>query len=156
MNIEQEIDKVRHELFVVIPEEMKSVINSGDLRENTEFSEILSRQEVLASRLKQLTNRLNACTQIDVNNIPRDEVGIGSMVTILHTDPVHGFTISSIVKLIPHEISDDEPDGYMEVTLNSNIGKAILGKKIGDTFTLYLPPPSRTYTITHIVTIHDQ
>jgi transcription elongation GreA/GreB family factor len=42
--LEKEIQELKFELSVSIPDEMQIAMESGDLRENSEFSEVLSRQ----------------------------------------------------------------------------------------------------------------
>jgi transcription elongation GreA/GreB family factor len=139
---------------VTIPEELQNAMYSGDILESSEYSEILTRQNLLSSRLIQLNKRLNLCNFIDVTKISKTSVGIGSIVTLYSskTDSVR------ILKIVPGEINDDieTNTSYEEVTLNSPIGQnAVLNKCINDDITVNTPNGMCSYTIISLNTIHD-
>ncbi len=147
--IEREIEKLRYELSVTIPEEIQIATEQGDLRENTEFSAAVTRQHFVGIRLKQLVDRLKAYHSVDLNQIPRDRVGFGSIVKARHleTKTVIHF------KIVMADISDE--DSYVEVTLKSPIGKALYNKKVKDEVSVSLPQGKATYRILNITTIHN-
>ena len=147
--IESEIEKLRYELSVTIPEEIQIATEQGDLRENTEFSAAVTRQHFVGIRLKQLVDRLKAYRSVDINLISRDRVGFGSIVKARHLET------NSIVrfKIVMADISDD--DSHVEVTLKSPIGKALYDKKVKDEVSVPLPQGKATYRILGITTIHD-
>lgn len=150
-NIEMEIQKLKFELSVTIPEEIQTAIEQGDLRENSEFSSAITRQHFVGIRLQQLLERLAAYKLIDISLIPVDKVGIGSVVTVneIDTDASH------IFKVVISEISDVFTEQYTEVTIKSPIGKALHGKSLNDIVSVQLPSCKRIYKIVNIVTIHN-
>jgi transcription elongation factor GreA len=149
--LEEEIIRLKHELSDIIPQEMQDAIELGDLRENSEFSELVTRQHFVSIRLKQLTDRLALCKSINVQNISRDSVGIGSLIKTRHleTNAIEYF------KLVLSEISDDVYHTYTEITLKSPLGKALNNKKVKDEVVAKLPNGKATYRILKITTIHD-
>jgi len=149
--LKQEIDRLKYELSVTIPQEMQSAAEMGDLKENSEFSEIVTRQQFAGIRLNQLIQRLTAYKQINLNRIPRDKVGMGSIITVYHveTDATKTF------KLVLVEISNEEPPLYTEITVNSPVGKSLYNKSIGDDVIVLLPNGKATYKIVNLLTIHD-
>ena len=146
--LEKEIEKIRYELAEIIPEELKNAMYSGDVLESSEYSEILRRQHLLSIRLTQLDKRLHLNKFIDIKNIPRYQVGIGSLITLLCKTTNIEFT----VKLITSELSDII---YEEITLNSPVGKALFNKRINDDITVYTPSGIKSYKIVNLITIHD-
>ena len=152
-DINKEIERIRYELSVTIPEELQNAMYSGDILESSEYSEILTRQNLLSSRLIQLNKRLNLCNFIDITKISKTSVGVGYIVTLYSrkTDSVR------ILKIVPGEINDDSENNtsYEEVTLNSPIGKAVLNKCIDDDITVNTPTGMCSYTIISLNTIHD-
>lgn len=152
-DIEKEIEKIRYELAVTIPEELQNSRYSGDILECSEYSEILTRQNLLSLRLVQLNKRLSAANSIDVNKISRTAVGIGSVVTLscIRTNN------NRVLKLISGEIHDIVSDQTFceEVTLHSPIGKAVFNKTVGDTVIVNTPNGIFQYTIISLVTIHN-
>lgn len=151
VRLEREINELKYELSVTIPQEMQTAIEMGDLRENSEFSDAVTRQHFVNIRLKQLADRLSACKAVDIHSIPRDKVGIGSVVKVrnLETNKIMYF------KLIMSEISNHPSTEHTEVTVNSPIGKALTNKKIKDEVVAVLPNGRSTYRILNITTIHD-
>lgn len=149
--IEAEIDKLKYELSVVIPSELKDAMELGDMKENSDFSSILERQYFINVRLNQLSQRLQLYKTIDLSLIPKNVVGVGSIIKVkdLHTKT------TKKLKLVFNEISDECSDLYDEITLNSPLGKALINKKVHDVVTVLLPMYNVQYKIMQLQTIHD-
>lgn len=150
-NIELEIEDLYNELHVVIPEEIQEALECGDLRENSEMSSILDRQHIISIRLSQLLHRLHQNKKINIDSIPRNVVGIGSLVKVqcVNTGTEKTF------KIIHSDISDDFQTDYEEVTINSLIGKGLYNKTINDTINIRTPKNIVLYKIINLITIHD-
>jgi transcription elongation factor GreA len=149
--LEYEIAQLKHELSVTLPHEMQEAASRGDLGENSEFSEIASRQNFAGTRLMQLVDRLSVYSPVNLRAISRDSVGMGSMVTVENVDT----NITSVFKLVITEISNNIAAEYTEITVNSPIGKSLLNKHIGDTVVINTPSGKVTYKILTLITIHD-
>jgi transcription elongation factor GreA len=149
--LEQEIEDLRHELSVVIPQEIQEALEQGDLRENTEYSAALSRQHFVSIRLEQLVRRLSAYNSIDTAIVPLNAVGMGSIVKLRNLDT----NKIEYVKLIIGDISDEESDEYQEITLSSPFGQSLQNKKVKDEVSVPLPKGKALYRILDIKTIHD-
>ena len=80
--LEQEIERLTHELQVVLPRAIKTAVEHGDLRENSEYKSALERQQFVQARLNHLTRRMQELSKIDLAEIPSDRVGFGSRVTV--------------------------------------------------------------------------
>src|ERR1700731_4719975 len=80
--LNDEAEKLRHELNVTLPSEIRRAVEMGDLRENSEYKAALERQRLVQARLGQLRQRLSKLSQIDVAQIPVDKVGLGSHVVV--------------------------------------------------------------------------
>ena len=78
----EEVERLTHELNVVLPNEIRKAVELGDLRENSEYKSALERQQFVQARLGQLRQRLSKLSQIDVSQIPPDKVGLGSRVVV--------------------------------------------------------------------------
>lgn len=150
-HLEQEINKLRYELSVTIPQDMQTAIETGDLRENSEFSDVVARQYFTSVRLKQLTDRLNSYKAINLQNISKTNVGVGSLIKVKHIE--ENKTIH--FKLVVGEISDKVTGDYAEITVNSPIGKALYNKEERDQVTVVFPIGKATYKIMNIKTLHD-
>jgi transcription elongation factor GreA len=149
--LEQEIDRLKYELSVTIPQEMQVAVEMGDLRENSEYTEIVGRQQFAGIRLGQLLQRLTAYKNINLHLIPRDKVGIGSIITVYHLET----ETTQVFKVVLAEISNESSDMYTEITSNSPIGKSLYNKSVGESAVVPLPSGKATYKILNLLTIHD-
>ena len=147
--LQAEVEKLKHELNVTLPNEIRKAVEHGDLRENSEYKAALERQQFVQARLGQLTQRLSKLSSIDMSQIPPDKVGLGSRVVV--EDQKTG------EKETYHLVFADASDEFVEgsVTMASPIGRALLGKAVGDVAFLRLPTAVRQLKITELRTIHD-
>ena len=81
-----EVERLQHELNIVLPSEIRKAVEHGDLRENSEYKAALERQQFVQARLGQLRQRLSKLSQIDIAQIPPDRVGLGSEVVVRDED----------------------------------------------------------------------
>ena len=144
-----EADKLRFELNVTLPNEIRKAVELGDLRENSEYKAALERQQFVQARLGQLTKRLSKLSSIDESQIATDAVGMGSKVTVEDTQSKEREKYHMI-------FGDAEDFDEGQVTMSSPIGRALLGKKIGELVLLKLPTITRKLKVVGLVTIHDE
>jgi transcription elongation factor GreA len=145
----QEVEKLQYELNVTLPNEIRKAVELGDLRENSEYKAALERQQFVQARLGQLRQRLSKLSQVDVSQIPVDKVGLGSRVQV--EDVKTGDT--EVYHLVFGDAVDFE-DGH--VTMASPIGRALIGKGVGEVAILKLPAITRQLKIVELATIHQQ
>ena len=143
-----EVEKLSHELNVVLPNEIRKAVELGDMRENSEYKAALERQQFVRARLEQLRQRLSKLSQIDMSQIPLDKVGLGSRVVVQCQD-----TNTKETYLLVFGDSENFDEGH--VTLASPIGRALIGKAVGDNVLLKLPARTRKLRILELKTIHE-
>jgi transcription elongation GreA/GreB family factor len=78
-----EIERLTHELQVVLPRAIQKAVEHGDLRENSEYKSALEQQQFVQARLNHLTTRYGELSKIDLSEIPEDRIGFGSRVTVV-------------------------------------------------------------------------
>jgi transcription elongation factor GreA len=144
----EEVEKLQHELNVTLPNEIRKAVELGDLRENSEYKAALERQQFVQARLGQLRQRLSKLSSIDMAQIPPDKVGLGSRVVVRDE--------KTRDKEVYHLVFGDAiefEEGH--VTMASPIGRALLGKSVGDDVVLRLPAMTRRLKVVELQTIHD-
>jgi transcription elongation factor GreA len=146
--LEEEIQALEHELKHELPAELKRARALGDLSENAEFHMAKQRQDIVAARLTQLKRRLASLSMINVNNIPKDRIAFGSRVVVYDVDRDSDLEY----KLVTTEEADFNK-GLISTT--SPIGRALMGKKIGDTVKVGTPNGIREFEIKSLRTIYD-
>lgn len=144
----EEVEKLQHELNVVLPNEIRKAVELGDLRENSEYKAALERQQFVQARLGQLRQRLSKLSSIDTAQIPPDKAGLGSRVVVQDEKTKE----KEVYHLVFGDALEFE-EGH--VTMASPIGRALLGKGVGDEIVLRLPAMTRRLKVVELQTIHD-
>jgi len=144
----EEVEKLQYELNVTLPADIRRAVEHGDLRENSEYKAALERQQFVQARLGQLRERLSKLSQIDVTQIPSDRAGLGSKVVVedqrTKTKETYHLVFGDALEF---------EEGH--VTMASPIGRALLGKAVGEVTQLRLPTMVRTLKVVELTTIHD-
>ena len=146
--LQDEIQQLEYELKVHLPKEILKAREHGDLRENAEYKAAKERQSFLQARTAQLHRRLAALNMVNLDRIPRDKVGLGSIVTVL---PDGGE--ETVFELV---VPEDADPTIGRISPSSPIGKCLLGHEEGDSVEVRVPSGVRTYEIRKLVTMHDQ
>src|SRR5271157_6417575 len=146
--LRDELNTLERELAHDIPRELKKAVAMGDLSENAEYHMAKQRQEYLKARVRQLGKRLADLSLTNMNNIPKDKVGLGSTVTIYDGTKNEEMEY----QLVTSEESDVAAG---KISTTSPIGRALLNKKVGDTAMVVTPGGSRELEILKLSTMHD-
>lgn len=146
--LEDEIAALDIELRIDLPREIAKARAHGDLSENAEYHAAKERQGIVNARLGQLRARLRELSMIDLSRIPRDRAGLGSTVTVLDLQKDEEI----VYKLVTSEEAN-VAEGRISTT--SPIGKALLGKQVGDAVKVQIPGGTREMEITKLATIHE-
>lgn len=115
-----------------IAEEIAEARSKGDLSENAEYDAAKEAQGHLEKRIAELENTLATASIIDDREIDDTKAYVLSTVTILNknTDKEMKYTL----------VSKDEADFKQgKISVDSPIGKAILGKEVGDVVSVKVP-----------------
>ena len=144
----EEIKLLEHELTTELPAEIKKAVALGDLSENAEYHMAKQRQVFVNARLGQLKKRMGELAMVNLDNIPRDKAGFGSTIEV--------FDSTKDEKLSYKLVTSEEADvtkGLISTT--SPIGRALLGKEVGDVATVVTPNGKRELELLKLRTIHD-
>ena len=147
--LQDEINLLEHELVHELPKEIKKAASLGDLSENAEYHMAKQRQEYVKARVRQLGKRLAELSMVNMNNIPRDKVGLGSTVKVYDNTRNE----EREYNLVTSEESDVAAG---KISTTSPIGRALLNKKVGDTTVVVTPNGKRELEILSLTTIHDE
>jgi transcription elongation factor GreA len=147
--LQEEIRQLEHELAHELPAEIKKAVAMGDLSENAEYHMAKQRQDFVNARLGQLKKRMAELALVNLANIPHDRAAFGSTVLVYDTAKDEKIEY----KLVMSEESDVSK-GLISTT--SPIGKAIVGKQVGDMATVVTPNGRRELEILKLTTIHDE
>jgi transcription elongation factor GreA len=85
---------------------------------------------------------------VNMNNIPKDKVGLGSTVKVFDNDKNAEVEYSLVT-------SEESDVASGKISTTSPIGRALLNKKVGDTAVVVTPNGKRELEILTLSTIHD-
>lgn len=130
--IEEELDFLKSVRRKEIAEKIKAALAFGDISENAEYDEAKNEQAELEKRIMKLEGIVGNVKLIDESEIKKDEVSIGSTVTVkdIEFDEVMEYAIVGPTEADPYEnkISNESP-----------VGKALIGKRVGETIEVQVP-----------------
>ena len=144
---EDEIAGLERELRSELPKEIKRAREHGDLSENAEYHAAKERQRLVEARIGMLKKRVGELSLLNLDKIPVDRVGLGSIV---HGSESGGEAV--VYKLVMPEDADASKG---LISPSSPIGRAFLNKEPGDEVTVQTPIGVRRFEILKLVTIHD-
>ena len=122
--MQEEIEYRVHEVRKAALDDVKETRAHGDLSENFEYHAAKRFKNKNESRIRYLQRTIKNATIID-DSSAEDEVGINNTVEIMYEDDES----TEEIKLVT-TIRADSLSGL--VSIESPLGKAILGKKVGD------------------------
>ncbi len=147
--LQDEIAVLEHELHSDLPKEIMTARAHGDLKENAEYKYAKERQSYVSARLGQLHQRMADISMLNLSNLPKDRAAYGSRIVV--RDVAKSSKIE--YKLVTVEEAD-AAKGLISTT--SPIGRALLGKKVGDEVSVTTPAGIKEYEVVRLTTIHDE
>jgi transcription elongation GreA/GreB family factor len=140
-SLQRRKEELEHIEKVLIPQNIRDISTArsyGDLRENFEFKSAKEQQTVLNRQKGELELMLNNSRGTNFENVDTSVVSIGTVVTL---EPIAGGTAETYSIL---GAWDGVPDkGW--VSYQAVIGRALLGKKIGDI--IEVPTDTGTHSV---------
>ncbi len=137
--LQEELDYLVNQKRKEVAERIKASIDFGDLAENSEYNDAKEEQAFVEGRIAQLNELLSRAKIINQVHDPNC-VSIGSYVTLrdLETNGTNEYLIVGSIEADPsnHKISNESP-----------VGKAIIGKKVGEIVEVEVPEGKIAYQI---------
>ncbi len=115
----------------------------GDLSENAEFDAAKDRQSFLEGRIRELEYKLSVADIIDPDNQPKDRAVFGCTVVLENIDSGDEVTYQLVG---PEESNIKEG----RISIDSPLGKGIIGKRLGDEISINAPAGKRQYELVDI------
>lgn len=141
--LEEELEYLKTVKRKEITEKIKVALGYGDLSENSEYDEAKNEQAFTEGRIIQLENMLKNAEVVDESDIPSDIVSIGTVVKVkdFDFDEDCEYTLVGSAEADPmnFKISNEAP-----------VGKALLGKKVGDVVEVAVPNGVNKFEILEI------
>ena len=141
--LQQELNYLKTTRSDEVAEQIKIARGFGDLSENSEYDAAKNEQGKLYSRIAELEEVLQHVVIVDESSSNSDVVSIGCKVTVADANGR---------EMPPYRIVGSQESDPMHgiISEESPFGKALIGKKEGDTITVEAPRGTIIYTLLKI------
>ncbi len=146
--IKKELD---HLIKVERPKNIKDIEEArghGDLSENAEYHAAKERQGHIDAKKRELEFKLAHAQIIDVSKLSNEKVVFGTTVTLADTETGDTKTYT----LVGQEEADIKKG---KISVQSPVGKSLIGHKVGDVVTVKTPGKTVEYEIQEIAIANE-
>lgn len=129
--LEKELEELKKERPAII-QAIKEAREEGDLRENAGYDAARERQGMLEARISHIESRMIRFDVIDIDALQSDKAVFGATVTVadMETEEKKTYTL----------LGPDEADHTKgTISIESPVGRALLGKYEGDEISVQVP-----------------
>ena len=123
--------------------EIEEARGHGDLSENAEYHAAKERQSHIDARIRDLEHKLAEAQIIDTSNLSTEKVVFGATVTVkdVQTENEQRYTL----------VGPDEGDlKNGKISVQSPVGRALIGKRVGETVEVKTPAKVVEYEVRNI------
>jgi transcription elongation factor GreA len=140
--LQEELEYLRTTKRQEVAERLHAAMDEGDIDENAEYDEAKNEQAFVEGRILTLEAMLKNYVLIEETAKETDEVSLGSVVTVAEGDnPLEKYHIVGAAEADPSKgrISNESP-----------LGRALIGRRVGDTVQVSAPAGLLTFRIVKI------
>lgn len=139
--LEDELENLKVVRRKEVSQKIKEAREQGDLSENAEYDAAKDEQRDIEARIEELEKILKNAEVVVEEEADLDKVSIGCSVKILDCEFDEEYKIvgSTEANSLKGKISNESP-----------VGKALLGKQVGDTVTVETPAGEFSYKVLSI------
>lgn len=141
--LQEELERL---LKVERPKNIQAIAEArahGDLSENAEYHAAKEKQSFLEGRIQELKSKIALADVIDPSKIKQSKIGFGATVKVLDLEADEEYVFNLVG---PEEA--DVKNG--KISISSPVGKALLGKEVGDEAVIKAPARTIEYEVLEI------
>ena len=140
--LSDELKRLRSEERPAIVEAIEAAREHGDISENAEYHAAKERQGQVEATIADLEDRLSRAMIIDPTTLSGDKVVFGATVTLKDEDS------KKVRYQLVGQVEADAKDG--RISYNSPLGRALIGRHVGEEVEVSTPSGDRYYQIKKI------
>ncbi len=140
LKIEAELDHLVKIEREQVKKDIAEARELGDLKENAEYHAAKERQGVIEGRISQLQGIIARARVVEISKINSDRIVFGASVTLY--DPEKD--VHHKYKLVGEDEAEFKEN---KISYISPLGKALIGKEVGDTVVVKAPKGDVEYEI---------
>ncbi|MFR8004060.1 MAG: transcription elongation factor GreA [Hydrogeniiclostridium sp.] len=145
--LENELAELKSVKRKEVAEKIKVALSFGDLSENSEYDEAKNEQAIVEARIADIEVMLKNVSVIDEDELNVENIHIGSKVEVRVLNTGTGKTTVMEYKIV----GSNEADPLMgNISDESAVGRALLGKALGDKVEVEVPAGVMEYEVLRI------
>lgn len=141
------LEEELNHLVRVEREEIKQAISEarelGDLKENAEYHAAKERQSIIEGRILDVQSKIARARVINVSTFSTEKIVFGATVTIFDNQK----EVTTTFQIVGEDEAMTDPK---KISYNSPLGKALIGKEVGDEVIVKAPKGDLTYEVQEI------
>ena len=141
--IEDELELLKTKKRQEVATRIKQALAFGDISENSEYDEAKNEQAFVEGRIAQIENLLRNVKVIDEDDVKTDYVSVGCKVVL------EDFEFGDEVEYGIVGSAEADPMN-MKISNESPVGRALLGKAVGELVEVAVPDGTIKYKILRI------
>lgn len=141
--IKAEVVRLENDEMPKITQRIADARAEGDLKENAEYHGARESQGMLQAKINMLRDKLARASIVDPSKLPKDQVAFGATVVVkdLDYDDEESYTLVG---------AGEEDYDVGKINVTSPVGKALVGKKVGEHVEIEVPRGKLHYEILKI------
>jgi len=140
--LQNELEHLRTTRRAEVADRLHAAMDEGDIEENAEYDEAKNEQAFVEGRILTIKAILNNYELIDENDVEIDEISLGNTVTVKEGDEE-----SEKYHLVGAAEADPTQG---RISNESPLGRALLGRRVGDTVQVSAPAGLLTFRVVNI------
>jgi transcription elongation factor GreA len=141
--LKAELDRLRKVERPKVIEAIAEARSHGDLSENAEYDAAKERQGFIESRIAEIETKLADARVVEVTGRVSDTIVFGATVSVVEQE--------SQVKRQYTLVGQDEADmKHNRISIQSPVGRALIGKRVGDFIEVQTPVKTVEYEVVEI------
>ena len=128
------------------PKNIKDIAEArahGDLSENAEYHAAKERQSFIEGRIQEIQTKIAMADVIDTSKITQSKIAFGAKVKVVDVDAEEEYEFTLVG-------TDEANVKTGKISISSPVGRALIGKEVGDTATVKAPARTIEYEILEI------
>jgi transcription elongation factor GreA len=141
--LSKELEQLKTVERVKIAKVIDTARELGDLKENAEYHAAKDKQGLMEARISELSDIIARAHVIDPSSLSHERVSFGSRVELIDVDDDSEVCYTIVGS------QESNPDNGL-ISINSPMGKALLGKEEGDEVEINLPSGKKLFEVEEI------
>jgi transcription elongation factor GreA len=143
--LQEELKRLRSVDRPKVVQDIATARDHGDLSENAEYHAAKEKQGFIEGRIKELEDKLSRAEVIDPTKLSGNRIAFGARVKVSVSDDKEKELEAEVQYRLVGPDEADLAQGTISVT--SPLGRALIGREIGDQVKVKMPAGMRVYEI---------